>query len=350
MSGVTSLTRLRKRGFSAALLIAILCTFASSGVAQEGRAALRAAREDIDLGLYEKAQSMLVVLSEAADGDVRSEAWFLLARLESKADEADRFYQRIIDDDPGGDWAKRSFLERAKVQYALGNYDASHSLLADSRACQISDEACLFEGLSANMLERYSVATEPLNRIRRGKHRSWAYLGLAEADAGLGRREEACNRYESLSAAMINPTALYRYAECLENLGDRDGALHEFAEVIARFPGTPEAVLAAEKLELIPERAPAPEASVPVAIARGETFQSGFTIQFGSFRDRGNAIKLATKIKRVFPGVRVDSELVRYREHHRVRYGSFPTRTAAQAVAEKISTEMNEDFTIMSLP
>jgi len=341
-----------KRGFNGFLIVAVLCAVAGPAVAQEGRAALRAAREDIDQGLFDKAQSVLTILGESADGDVRSESWFLLAGLESDATEADGYYQRIIDDDPGGDWAKRAYLERAKVQYALGNYDASYNLLVDSRACDVSDEACLFEGLSAIMLERYASAREPLGRIRRGKLSSWAYLGLAEADASLGRREEACGRYESLSAAMISPTALYRYAECLENLGDRDGAMHEFRRVIERFGGTPEAVLAAEKLELIPDSAPSHESAaiVDTHAPPGETLESGFTIQFGSFRDRANAIKLATKIKRVFPGVRVDSELVRFREHHRVRYGSFPTRAAAQAKGEEISREMNEDFTIMPLP
>ena len=81
-----------------------------------------------------------------------------------------------------------------------------------------------------------------------------------------------------------------------------------------------------------------------------EVLESGFTLQFGSFRDRGNAIKLAAKVKRVFPGVRIDSELVDYREYHRVRYGYFRTRDEAQAMGQRISHEVNETFTIMTLP
>ena len=48
--------------------------------------------------------------------------------------------------------------------------------------------------------------------------------------------------------------------------------------------------------------------------------------------------------------MRIDSELIRYREHHRVRFGYFATREEAVAKGEEIAQEVNEDFTIMSLP
>lgn len=189
---------------------------------------------------------------------------------------------------------------------------------------------------------------EPLLDIRRGKHRTWAYLSLAEVEMGMDRPEEACRRYEALSGAMISPTALYRYGECLEDVGDIERASEEFNEIIKNFRGTPEAVLAAEKLQLF--AVPAEQDQIEEAVRGEEVLTSGFTVQFGSFRDRHNAIKLAAKIKSLFPGVRVDSELIRYREHHRVRYGYFRTREEAQAKGEEISLEINEDFTIMALP
>jgi TolA-binding protein len=314
-------------------------------------AELERARNALDRSDYAAAEAALTDLSVTATGEILQECLYLLAGIKSSAGEAQRLYRRIIDQRPDGKWAKRSSLELSKIQYALGNYEESLRLLEDSEACAVSDEACLFQGLSAVMLERYQEARRPLSTIRRGRLQTWAYLSLAEGETGLDRPERACDRYRQLSRAKINPTALYRYAECLENDGDVDGAAGEYRDIITRFRDTPEAVLAVEKLTRL--RTP-PAAEVPADTTADEesveVLTSGFTIQFGSFGDRGNAIKLAARIKRVYPGVRIDSDLINYREYHRVRYGYYRTREEARAKAEEIAREMNEDFTIMTLP
>jgi len=327
---------------------------AMSPRAQTGQTLLERAERDLRASRYAEAESTLALATRTADGEVLRESLFLLAGLKSSADDAARIYERIITDDPDGDWAKKAQLELSKIQYALGNYEESFRILEDSRACDVSDEACLFQGLSAIMLQRFGQARRPLSNIRKGKLQTWAYLSLAEVDTGMDRPDQACSRYQSLANAMINPTAIYRYAECLENRGDVDGASKEYEEIIDNFRDTPEAVLAAAKIHRLAEPPPQTAVDAPADTAGLEepevVLTAGFTIQFGSFRDRGNAIKLSAKIKRVFPGVRIDSELINYREYHRVRYGYFKTRAEAQAKAEQISREMNEDFTIMTLP
>jgi tetratricopeptide (TPR) repeat protein len=324
--------------------------------AQSGRDLIEDARIDMRAWRYSDAESTLALAVNSTQGELRYESMFLLAGLKSSVPDASRIYRRVISEAPDSDWAKQAQLELSKIQYALGNYEESLRLLEDSQACDISDEACLFQGLSAIMLERYRAARRPLGSIRKGRLSTWAYLSLAEVETGMDRLDQACTRYESLAGAMINPTALYRYAECLENRGDVEGAGKEYREIISNFRDTPEAVLAAEKLTRLPGReVPRAGATVPadtttVEEEAQEVLTSGFTIQFGSFRDRGNAIKLSAKIKRVFPGARIDSELINYREYHRVRYGYFKTREEAQAKAEELSREMNEDFSIMTLP
>lgn len=318
---------------------------------QPAQTRLLDARADISAGRFERAESTLTGLAQAARGEVLQESLFLLGGLARSAGDAQSAYRRVIDQDPRGEWARRSYLELAKIEYALGHYDQSRRLLEDSRACESSDEACLFYGLCAIMLERYEEARRPLGRIRRGKLRTWAYLSLAEVDAGLGRYQEACRRYQALADAMISPTALYRHAECLEQEGEPEAAARQFGELIENFRDTPEGVLASEKLQRMAESAPR-QGERPAPSAETEPtapLDTGFTIQFGSFRDRGNAIKLAASIKRVYPGVRIDSELIRFREYHRVRYGYFGTREEAQRKGEEIARELNEDFTIMSL-
>ena len=73
----------------------------------------------------------------------------------------------------------------------------------------------------------------------------------------------------------------------------------------------------------------------------------GYTIQFGSFGDRGNAIKLHTTIKRTYPGIRIDSELVNHREVFRVRFGHYPTREEAKAAGDEMARALDEEFTVM---
>ncbi|MDH3217063.1 MAG: SPOR domain-containing protein, partial [Candidatus Krumholzibacteria bacterium] len=77
---------------------------------------------------------------------------------------------------------------------------------------------------------------------------------------------------------------------------------------------------------------------------------SGFTLQFGSFQDRVNAIKLAAELKQQLPDIRIDSDLVHYKEVHRVRVGYFTTRNEAQKRADELQGVIHESISIMTLP
>ncbi|NIM19764.1 MAG: hypothetical protein GTO51_05915 [Candidatus Latescibacteria bacterium] len=317
-----------------------------------GGAGLRDARKDIADLRYREAEEKLTAVARLAEGEERQEALFLLASLKQSATEAELIYQEIINVGARSTWAKKASLEIAKIRYAVGNYDEALRIIKDSFACDVSDEACLFYGLSAMMLERYEEARQPLDRVKRGKLRPWAYLSLAEIEMAVDNREEACRRYRAMANTMINPTALYRHAECLEKNGDMESAKDEFLELVRNFRNTPEAILATEKLQILQkaELPDAPEESVTEPEMGAPPYTEGFTLQFGSFHDRYNAIKLAAKLKRIFPGVRIDSDLVGSREVHRVRLGYFRTREEAQLKAEAISRETGDECVIMNLP
>ncbi len=151
-------------------------------------------------------------------------------------------------------------------------------------------------------------------------------------------------------------TAKYRYGECLEKAGRFRAALGtSIEEVRTEYSQTPEAILAGEKLEALRadtaektrETNPEPARSP----TRRETpLAAGFTLQFGSFNDRANAIKLAAELKRKVSGVRIDSELVNFKEVHRVRSGYFKTRAEAERRAEEIARQTGENCAIMPLP
>ncbi|MFQ5510335.1 MAG: SPOR domain-containing protein [Candidatus Krumholzibacteriia bacterium] len=319
--------------------------FADSAVA----ASIQSARRDITRLRYDLAESKLVDIAKTLSGERRQEALYLLAGLKSSASEAEIIYQEVIRLHTGGEWAAAARVELAKIQYALGNYGKAFEILESSQACGVSEEACFFQGMSAVMSKSYARARTALQRVRRGKYRPWAYLSLADIEMNTHNVEEACRRYRAIARTAISPTAMYRYAECLEKQGSGRDARRAFEEVIAEFKNTPEALLAGQKLERMTEHFD--DRSQEKAADEGRTRpKAGYTIQFGAFHDRTNAIKLAASLKRDLPGIRVDSGLVNNREIHRVRYGYFETREAAERTAEQIATKIDERVSILPLP
>ena len=144
----------------------------------------------------------------------------------------------------------------------------------------------------------------------------------------------------------VAATAKYRYGECLEKEGDVAGARGIYEQVRSEYAQTPEAILAGEKLEALRagarEKSEAESGAAAPADGGDKSAASGFTLQFGSFGDRANAIKLAAELKGKVPGVRIDSELVNFKEVHRVRSGYFKTRAEAERMAEEIARRAGE--------
>ncbi|UCG52993.1 MAG: SPOR domain-containing protein [Candidatus Latescibacterota bacterium] len=309
------------------------------------------AKRDIARLRYDEAEAMLVELAKSEEGDDRQEALYLLAGLKRSVSEAEIIYQEVVQIEESNRWGSLAQLELAKIRYAVGDYRQAFEILDGAAACRHSQEACFFQGLSAAMMEDYEAARESLSKIKGGKYRPWAYLSLAEMEMNLDNAEEACRRYRSMARSVINPTAMYRYGECLEQRGQIDDAAEVFAEILSTFEHTPEALLAAEKLDVIRSEPKLPQYRATTADSSAMSpLTSGYTIQFGAFHDRTNALKLVARLKRDLPGVRVDSDLLEFKEVHRVRFGYFKTRAEASRRAEEISEQISEPCTIMTLP
>jgi tetratricopeptide (TPR) repeat protein len=335
-----------RRSLNPTLLCLIILVF--SFVLAEG-SSIRSAKRDIARLRYEEAESQLVDIARSADGEEKQEALYLLAGLKNSVSEAQIIYQEVIRIDRLSEWGERSQLELAKIQYAIGDYGQALDILEESTACRQFEEACYFQGLAAIMLKRYDEARGTLVRVRGGAYRPWAYLALAEIDMNSENRDEACRKYRSMARTGISPTAMYRYAECLEKQGDTEEATVVFQDIVNDFRSTPEAVLARGKLEVL-TRATARPVLEPLQDIEQTPLTSGFTLQFGAFHDRANAIKLVAELKAGLPGVRIDSDLLDYREVHRVRFGYFASRAEAQQKADELRRHIDEPFTIMTLP
>jgi tetratricopeptide (TPR) repeat protein len=315
---------------------------------------LAGARRDIAAMRYGEADRSLREIAKSSDGEEKLEALYRLAGLKKSAAEAEILYREVARMDPAGRWGIAATLELAKIRFALGEYTEASSILGAAEACRRSDEACYFEGLSDVMLKRYDEARGELSKVKSERLRPWAQIALADAAAGLDDAAEACRRYESMTRSAVGATAKYRHGECLEKEGDFAGARRVYEELRAEHGQTPEAILAGEKLEAL--RADAKEKreergeTSSAAEGGGTPLAAGFTLQFGSFGDRANAIKLAADLKGKVPGIRIDSELVNFKEVHRVRSGYFKTRAEAERRAEEIVRRTGENCAIMPLP
>ena len=341
------MTRSHAVRISAVLLAAATLGAAVSAARDDADDLIKRGRREQKDGRYAEAESSFARAAAMAAGRSRAEALFLQAGLVRSGSEAESIYRRLIDSDPDGEYAAQATLELAKIEFATGRYEGARNRLRDAGLCDRSDDACLFEGMASIMLDEHDAAVAPLEHVRRGRVKTWAAFALAEADEGAGRTDEACRGFEALARARVSPAAWYRYAECIERGGNAPGARREYAALAEAFPQTPEAVRAAEKLAAASAPAPVPaEASVPDETAEAPR-GAGFTVQFGSFSDRANAIKLASRIKKTHPNVRIDSELVNFREVFRVRYGHYPTRQAAQSAGDAMARDLGEQFTIM---
>lgn len=342
--------RTRTIHISLALAIAAMCALvAASGAREDAGDWIKKGKRALDDGRVAEAESSFARAAAIGSGDDRSEALFLRASVTRSGKEAESIYRKLIDTDPSGGYSRRAVVELAKIQFATGRYEGAYATLHESNASDESEEASLFEGMSAVMLHRYDDAIPVLERVRKGRAKVWATLSLAEAMEGKGQSAEACAQYDALARARVSPAAWYRHAECLEKAGNKDEARKEYVALAEAFPLTPEAVRATEKqaqpvaaTSTPPEPAPEPSADRDEK-PRG----AGFTVQFGSFGERANAIKMQSEIKPQYPNVRIDSELVNYKEVFRVRCGFYATRDAATAAGQQMSKALGEPFTIM---
>jgi cell division septation protein DedD len=336
-----------------ALAALALCISAATRARDDAGDFIKRGKRALEDGRIGQADSMFARAASMAEGDEREEALFLRAGVVRSGRDAQAIYRQLLDAAPSGEYASRAQIELAKIQFASGLYEGAYATLRESNACEHSEEACLFEGMSAIMLHRYDEARPALARVNRGMNKTWAALSLAEAAGASGQNAAACAEYEALARARVSPAAWYRHAECLERGGEKQAAKKEFEALSEAFPQTPEGVRAAERNAIAAAPAPSPAPSSPsAAVADGDEKPrgSGFTVQFGSFGDRANAIKLSADIKKTYPAVRIDSELVKYREVFRVRYGFYASREAAMAAGEEMSKTLGEPHTIMPIP
>jgi tetratricopeptide (TPR) repeat protein len=323
------------------ILAIILGLAALSIAAYAAHPALKRAEEFFRHGDYERARRAAADTT-SMDRSSLAAALFMLARTETDYVKAEALLRRVM---ASGDGiaADRARLELSTMRYATGDYAGALELLSEKKVLgseRDAGKAAYFTALCRRQLGDNARAGAEFAAITNGEYSSWSALARAEIDAQEGRLAEAIGKYEGVVRAHRNPIALFRLAECLERAGERDKAVDRYRSLIDEFPRSFEAPRASEKIGLLaaPKAKGKDEKQAGGGESGGSPAKKGaepagaenrFTIQFGSFGTKANALAVSGRLEGLFRGVRVERFEIEGRVMHRVRVGIYESREAA---------------------
>lgn len=323
------------------LIAAWICGAAGSG--------LRGVRRQFGRKNYAAAETELRSEIPRLKGSSLQQANLLLATLQTDVSEARRILFSVVRNaEPREELSAR--LELAKIAFALGDYGEVVQLLAGvptvGRGAE-RQEAIYFRGMARKMRGDIESARGDLRSIDRGGYLFWSSIALAEIDMQSGRFQGAVERFETMAGSYSNPIAGFWLGECYEVMGEREKALSAYRTLASRFPESPEAPKAREKISMIESyaahRRPAGRAGggeqrkSPVverdAVSHDSPF---FTLQFGAFSDRDNARALVAQLEEMIDGLHIETIQAGGTVWHRVRSGRFSSRAEAEQAAVRI--------------
>jgi len=356
---ILTLKRMNKHfAATAAGLVALAITVSS----MEASGDLARAEALFNRTEYDRARQELAADTASLSGSSFGEAMLLFARLERDFAKAGTFYRRAMASE-NERAARNARLELAAMQYAAGDYRSALELLAAARG-RGSDRdgyaTLYFKGLCRRQLGDNSRAAAEFEQITKGEYASWSVLGRAEIDAEAGRLAEAVKKYEGLGNSRPSPIASFKLGECYETLGEPDKALDCYRSLVERFPRSLEAAKGNEKIQLLMQSKAKPKE--PRQVGGGESGEPrssgaqtdlpagrGFTIQFGAFSTRDNALAVSGKLEKILRGVRVESVEMEGRIWHRVRAGFYDTREEAEKESARAKDRLGLAGTIVPL-
>ncbi len=275
-------------------------------------------------------------------GEDLRKAHLFLAGLETDETRAESLYRRVLAAGPNRE-AVEAAIELAKIAYARGEYRGTIELLSadhGERPPAAADEAGYFRALALRQVGERARARAEFSRVTRGEFGAWSLVALAEIEMEEGRIPEAIALYERAAKTSAHPVARFGLGECYERSGAADRALETYRALAKDLPRSLEAARAVEKITLLSRAREARsrdsgQGGGERGGARGSAGSAAptadrYTIQFGAFGSRANALASARRIEGVVSAVRVESVEMDGRIWHRVRAGVYESRQTAE--------------------
>jgi len=342
---------LNNRRLRISILIAFLFIFAFSGVA--GKVSFHYIRKLIRKRNYSKAADMLEKSLDGVEGRTYYRALLLLAGIETSLQKAEQYYRSIIKNGTAQE-AVTARVELAKVYYSMGDYSKVVELVGNLSSRKVSSsylEGLFFKALSLRQLGRFEEARRSFASIDRGRYLYPSYMAQAELDMQDGNIDDAIKRFKMIAAEHSNPVAGFKLGECYEIKGDREKALIVYRTLLNKFPESLEASRAKEKISALmrlPERKVARDTREAPAGGRVEG-EKLFTIQFGAFSDRENAVRMVSELKKLNIDAWIESFELNGTTIYRVRYGKFENREKAERDAREFQDRLGLNCRVLPL-
>lgn len=268
--------------------------------------------------------------------EISAEARWLRAQLET---DPDRFDRRALElasgTDPGLD-SRAITLARAREQFARGRYQTAAELLRPLTAPgepQQDGQVLLWLGMSEQASGQPGAATRALRAIQPTMPTyGMARALLSDLAFRAGRVEDAADEAERAletngDAGAIALSVLERVAR---QRGDDESADDYARRLREEYPASAEAGWSRE----VATPAPARGADFPtVDVTDG---REGFALQFGAFRDRSLALRLAERVDDSVDEVRIELDRSDGDPLYRVVGGRFLTRTQAETEQRRL--------------
>ena len=277
--------------------------------------------------------------------DDRMEAEFLRAGLEESGTSYEERLRALLDGGLDRERQGLAHLALGQIAYVRGDYTVAIREFGRARDEGRSDEASLWEGLSAMALGDVQTAQAALGRAERSENsgirdRARIAQGSAYQAAGdwAGARDAFQKIREDGPEGNWWSAAALAEALSLEQLGEHGAATERYREILDQRPDGYEAPLAIARLSALPAESSAP--APPAAGTRSGTY----SVQLGAFADPQNAQSLARALEqRGIAPVRVaraENGL------HRVLVGSGLSRTRAESLGDSLGTALGVGFSL----
>lgn len=320
------------------LLLGLLCSLGASALlAQElmprVRQLLAEGKPDLALAELERHDQQLQRLDPAER--------FLAARLSTNGEHFDRLAGELANGmDPEQELTQRILFERAREQFARGQYLAALEVL---RGMPLSaqtrlPEFLIFRAMAAQAVGEQRAARQDLESVPR-QDDSYAMARMLLADLLL-RSREARGALDAAEAALdadddlLAPQALFLKAQALEQLARPEDARDIKREILRRYPRS------AEAAGLRGSTATAAPAEVrEIAEEALPERREQFSLQLGAFRDRALALRQAERLRDRLEDLRIEYDLESSPAWYRVVVGRFPSRSAAEEMQRKLAGE-----------